>query len=320
MTVPAPIVFFGTPDFSVFTLEALLTSPHVEVKAVITQPDRPAGRGGKLKASPVKECASKAKIPVLQPTSVRKELESFTSELSQHGPFTLGVVVAFGQILPIEILELPQYGSVNIHASLLPRWRGAAPIQRAIMEGDTQTGICLMKMDEGLDTGPVYVEQSTPITEHDTAGSLHDRLGKMGADLLCENIKALSNGDRVATPQPEDGITYAKKISKSEAVIDWSRSAQEISFHIRGLSPFPGAFTSLQGKRLKVLQATPVASFRDKETGRPGSIYYQDGERLEISCGQGILSLGELQLEGKKKLPTRELLKGVSIPADTILV
>ncbi|MCB0319790.1 MAG: methionyl-tRNA formyltransferase [Bdellovibrionales bacterium] len=318
MSSPEPIVFFGTPDFSVFTLEALLRCDTVKIKAVVTQPDRPAGRGAKLQASPVKTCALNNDIPVLQPTHVRKELKIFSDELNQYGPFSLGIVVAFGQILPLKILELPTFGSVNIHASLLPRWRGAAPIQRAIMEGDTETGVCLMKMDEGLDTGPVYLEQRTPISESDTAGSLHDRLGTIGATLLCDHIQELSTGQLPSRPQPSEGVTYAKKIEKAEAKIDWARSAHELSCHIRGLSPFPGAFTLLDGKRLKVLHATVVSEYTEKLEGSPGSVYYCDDDRLEIACGQGILSLKELQLEGKKKLPTRELLKGISIPAHTI--
>lgn len=306
------IIFFGTPGFSVPSLQALLAMPGVRVGAVVTQPDRPSGRGGAIRPSPIKELAAQQGIPVLQPTSLRKELPAFLASASAYGPFDIGVVIAFGQILPKAVLDLPRRGCVNIHASLLPRWRGAAPIQRAIAAGDGETGICLMAMDEGLDTGAVYSRERVRITEADTAHALHDTLAALGASLLVRDLSAIVAGSLHAVPQPADGVTYAAKIEAAEGKIDWSRPAPEVARMIRALSPHPGSYTLWRGTRLKVLdaqaQSTPVSP-----ANTPGTVLSTTQGSLTVACGSGAVAISHLQLAGKKQMSADEFLRGTVV-------
>ena len=313
------ILFFGTPDFSVPTLQALLNATGVEVGAVLTQPDRPSGRGGKITMSPIKELALSHNIPVFQPTSLRKEFHTLREELAKLGPFDLGVVIAFGQILPKEVLEFPTHGCVNIHASLLPRWRGAAPIQRALQAGDAETGVCMMQMDEGLDTGAVYTEHRIPITPSDTGSTLHDKLAALGASHIVPTIQQIATKSLQATPQPAEGVTYASKITTEECKIDWSRPARELALSVRAFSSWPGCFTMWRGKRLKILFATQSKRSQDSALS-PGTIACAQGERLEIICGNGSgLNVTDLQLEGKKRMSVSEFLRGAAFPEGELL-
>lgn len=319
--VPQPtalrVIFFGTPHFASIGLEALNATAGIEVKLVVTQPDKPTGRGEKLRPTPVKEVAMSRNIPVLQPFSLKRNQDEVISQLSAHGPFDIGVVIAFGQILPQRVLDLPRKGCVNVHGSLLPRWRGAAPIQRAIMAGDATTGIALMQMDAGLDTGPVYCSESTPISASDTFASLHDRLATIGATLLSANLARIANGTITATPQPAEGVTYANKISEQEAQIVWTKPATELQHIIHGLSPSPGAYTQLMGKRLKILAAEAKQGLVVQPT--PGRISFIDKARLEVECGTGVLSLLEVQLEGRKRMSVGDFLRGTKIDSGAIL-
>ena len=293
------LVFMGTPEFSVPVLRAL--AQRHEIAAVYTQPPRPAGRGKADRKSPVQLCAESLGIPVRYPVSLR-------SEEAQHDFLSLrsevAVVVAYGLILPQAILAAPERGCLNIHASLLPRWRGAAPIHRAIMAGDAQTGICIMQMEAGLDTGPVLLRQATPIGVEETTSDLHDRLSQMGATLILQALDQLP----MLTPeaQPEDGVTYAAKIDKAEARIDWTRPATEIDRQIRGLSPFPGAWCEAAGERLKLLRARPAQG-----SGAPGEVLHG----LTVACGSGAVEITLAQREGKKPSPAAELLRGMTLPA-----
>lgn len=314
------IVFFGTPHFAVPTLEALSTHPDVQVKAVITQPDRPAGRGGLLTAPPVKQCATSKNIPVFQPNSIRKEFASLQGQLTKLGPFDLGIVVAFGQILPLEVLTWPRHGCINIHASLLPRWRGAAPIQRAIEAGDQETGVCLMQMDVGLDTGAVFARSTTPISDSDTTPILHDRLSVLGAELLIAKLPEITRGSLEASPQPDEGVSYAKKITSDECLLSWNRSACELSCKIRAFTPHPGCFTTWQGRRFKILLAHEAQALpSDIRNASPGVVVRSSPETLVVQCGEGLLSLDEVQLEGKRRMSISEFLRGSPIPAGLTL-
>ncbi len=311
------ILFFGTPQFSVPTLEKLCTISGVQVAAVITQPDRPSGRGGDITASPVKLCAQRHSIPVLQPHSLRKEFVSLSSELNLLGPFDIGVVIAFGQILPLEVLTLPKRGCVNIHASLLPRWRGAAPIHRAIEAGDAETGVCLMEMDTGLDTGDVFSLERTPIVETDTSSSLHDKLSVLGAELLARDLDAIVDGRLSAKPQPLEGVSYAKKITAQEAQIDWSQSAEHIARKVRAMFPSPGCYTTWEGKRLKILKAQSALGNTGAEL-IPGTVVQALSDTLVISCGVGSLRLEEVQLEGKKRMSAQDFLRGTTVTVGSL--
>lgn len=285
------VVFMGTPDFSVPALDAIAQA-H-EVVAVFSQPPRPAGRGKKERPSPVHARAEAMGIPVHTPTSLKGV---------DLPPADVAVVVAYGLLLPQHVLDAPRFGCLNIHASLLPRWRGAAPIHRAIMAGDAETGVCIMQMEAGLDTGPVLLRDQMPITEAETTGTLHDDLSTMGARLLTE---ALSGLPMPATPQPEDGVTYARKIDKAEARIDWSKSAQEVARHIRGLSPFPGAWCMAEGERIKLLHARAIDG-----QGTPG----QTLGGLRIACGEGAVEVTQAQRAGKSSQTAEELLRGFTLP------
>lgn len=289
----------GTPDFSVPALDALVDAGH-EIACVYTQPPRPAGRGKKDRPSPVQSRAEALGLPVRHPKSLKPaEAQDDVAALSAD----VAVVVAYGLILPQPVLDATRQGCLNIHASLLPRWRGAAPIHRAIMAGDAETGVCIMGMEAGLDTGPVYLREAIPIGPQDTTGDLHDRLSGLGAQLI---VSALGNLDTLTpVPQPEEGVTYAEKIDKAEARIDWTRPADEIDRHIRGLSPFPGAWTEAEGERLKLLRCHLAEG-----EGAPGT-HLGD---LRIACGQGAVQITEAQRQGKRPMEAGEILRGLTLP------
>ena len=301
------LIFMGTPDFSVPALDALVAAGH-EVAAVYTQPPRPAGRGKKPRPSPVEIRARALGLALRSPTSL-KSAEA-QAEFAALGA-DLAVVVAYGLILPQALLDAPARGCLNIHASLLPRWRGAAPIQRALMAGDDETGICIMQMEAGLDTGPVLACTATPIDAGDTAASLHDRLAQMGGDLI---VRTIADLDRLTPqPQPTEGVTYAAKISKEEARIDWSRPAGEIDRQIRALSPFPGAWTMADGIRLKLLMSRTVDA-----VGQPGEVLAGPGP-LTIACGEGAVEILRAQRQGKQALDISDFLRGTPLAPGTML-
>ncbi|WP_028241524.1 methionyl-tRNA formyltransferase [Stutzerimonas azotifigens] len=292
------IVFAGTPDFAAEHLEALLGSRH-QVIAVYTQPDRPAGRGQKLMPSPVKQLAVARGIPVRQPPTLRDaEAQAALAALQPD----LMVVVAYGLILPQAVLDIPRLGCVNSHASLLPRWRGAAPIQRAIQAGDGETGVTLMRMEAGLDTGPMLLKVTTPIGAGDTGGSLHDRLATLGAQALVEGVEALAAGTLEGEVQDDALATYAHKLSKEEARIDWRQPATFIERSIRAFHPWPISHASLAGETLKVHQAQPAEG-----RGEPGQILAASREGLTVACGEGAIRLTRLQLPGGKPLAFADL-------------
>jgi methionyl-tRNA formyltransferase len=253
---------------------------------------------------------------VLQPVSIRRQFDELREQLNPFGPFDVGVVIAFGQILPRAMLDYPKAGCINVHASLLPRWRGAAPIQRSLLAGDVETGVCLMRMEEGLDTGGVFSKAVTPITSEDTFGSLHDRLSALGAELLARHLGHIISGELSSIPQPDEGITYASKIASAEGEISWSKSAREVGLLVRGMSPIPGAATHLAGKRLKVLLGHPL---REETVGRPGEVLSTQGDRLEVACAQGTFVITELQLEGKRRMTAAEFLRGSHIGTGAML-
>lgn len=291
------IVFAGTPDFAVPALEALLASAH-DIVAVYTQPDRPAGRGRKLTASPVKQCAEAAGVPVCQPTSLKSD-DAF-QRLAEWRP-DLMVVVAYGLILPPAVLETPTHGCLNIHASLLPRWRGAAPIQRAILAGDHETGVCLMQMAAGLDTGPVLARLPLPIGPEDTAGDLHDRLADMGGKLLIDTLPRLT--DLTPEPQDDSGATYATKLEKREARIDWTKSAEQLAREVRAFNPWPVSHCEFGGKPLRIWSAQAVPG-----AGKPGEVMAADSDGIDVATGDGRLRIRELQRAGGKRMTAAQFL------------
>ena len=293
------VVFMGTPTFSVGPLQAVLEAGH-EVVAVYCQPPRPAGRGQQVRKSAVHDFAERAGLQVRTPKSLKSADEQQAFAALQA---VVAVVVAYGLILPKPILDAPKLGCINIHASLLPRWRGAAPIQRAIMAGDAETGITIMKMDEGLDTGPELMTERQPIFPDDTSATLHDRLSAQGAELIARTLAVI--GTIKPVPQPQTGATYAAKIDKSEARIDWTRPAAEIDRKIRGLSPFPGAWCEFDGERVKVLNSVVADA-----VGEPGE-YLGD---LTVGCGVGAVKITELQKAGKRPSNTAEYLRGNANP------
>lgn len=299
------LIFMGTPQFSVAALDALHEAGH-EIVCVYTQPPRPAGRGKKDRRSPVQARAEALGLLVRHPVTLRSD-EAQEAFAALHAD--IAVVVAYGLILPQPVLDAPTRGCLNIHASLLPRWRGAAPIHRAIMAGDAETGVCIMQMEAGLDTGPVLIRQSTPIGSAETTEQLHDRLADIGANLIVRTVAGLSDLNPVS--QPEEGVTYASKIDKSEAAIDWTRPATEVDRKIRALSPFPGAWFEYDGARIKVL-----GSIMGKGTGVPGAVLDDD---LTIACGSGAVRLTRLQRAGKGAQDADVFLRGTALPCGTIL-
>ncbi|MGN6025547.1 methionyl-tRNA formyltransferase [Alcaligenes faecalis] len=307
------IVFAGTPDFARIALEALLAQGF-DVPLVMTQPDRPAGRGMKLSPSPVKQAAVNANIPVLQPHSLRLD-GKYPEEAAQARQTLLDlqpdlmVVAAYGLILPKWTLELPRYGCFNIHASLLPRWRGAAPIQRAIQAGDAATGITIMQMDEGLDTGDMLVRRELVIRDDHSAATLHDDLAQLGAQALLEALQQVRDGTLQATPQPEEGVTYAEKLSKAESVLDLSQPAKELERRIRAFDPVPGSTLSLSGleQPVKVWRAQAV---EQKHSAEPGQVLNVSAQGIDVACGEGVLRLLELQKAGSKRQPVAVFVQG----------
>lgn len=291
----------GTPDFAVPSLQALIDAGH-EICAVYTQPDKPKGRGYVMTPPPVKELAMRYELPVEQPSTLRTE-EAFAS-LRAYAP-ELIVVVAYGKILPKNVLELPKLGCVNVHGSLLPKYRGAAPIQWAVLNGDEVSGVTTMFMAEGLDTGDVIFREETPIGPDETAGELFDRLAAMGADLLVRTVQAVGDGTAPRTPQPEDGGTYASQLSRELARIDWTRSAREIKNLVRGMNPWPVAQTVFRGKQMKVFRVSLCGCGEKK----PGTAWMQDGNFL-VACGEGAVCLEEVQYQGGKRMKGSDFLRG----------
>ncbi len=293
------IIFMGTPDFSVPALDALHAAGH-EIVCVYTQPPRPAGRGKKDRPSPVQARAEALGLMVRHPARL-KGAEEQAAFAALHAD--LAVVVAYGLILPQAVLDAPRFGCMNIHASLLPRWRGAAPIHRAVMAGDAETGVCIMQMEAGLDTGPVLLRESTAIGPEETTGDLHDRLSEMGARLIV--TAAARAGALEPMPQPETGATYAEKIDKAEAAVDWTRPAEEVDRHIRGLSPFPGAWTEVEGERVKLLRSRLAEG-----SGTPGAVL----GGFTVACGIGAVEILQAQRQGKRPMEAAELLRGLTLP------
>ena len=303
----ARLVFMGTPDFAAPALQVLLESPH-EVVAVYTRAPRPKGRGHMVQKSPVHELAEAHGVPVFTPATLKTpEAQAEFSALKAD----LAVVAAYGLLLPKAVLDAPRLGCVNLHASLLPRWRGAAPIQRAILAGDAESGVCLMKMEEGLDTGPVYARVSVPITPETTASQLHDALSAAGAKLLAENLDGLLSGTLPPVPQPEEGVVYAAKLDKTEALMNWAKSAEELSRQVRAFSPWPGAEFVLNGERVKVLAAEVAAA-----SGKPGLLL--DGA-FTVACGEGSLKLLKVKRPGRAPVDGASCLRGLHLVPGTQL-
>ena len=299
---PVRVVFFGTPDFAVPCLEALLATTH-SVVGVVTQPDKPKGRGQDLVAPPVKDAAIAAGIPVLQPASVRKP--PFAPELAALAP-DIAVVVAYGKILPAELLAVPKRGCINVHGSLLPRWRGAAPIQWAVIAGDETSGVCTMQMDEGMDTGDLLLTREVALAPDETAGSLFERLAPLGAELLVETLARLDAG--TVTPRKQDAATatHARMLEKADGRVDWTKAARDVDCHVRGMSPWPGAFTTGAGKVLKV-HRVGVTSLDG--AGDAGAVIASK-ERIEVVCGRGRVALLEVQAEGGKRMSAFDFWRG----------
>ena len=306
------IVFMGTPDFAVGTLEAIIEAGH-EVLIVVTQPDKPKGRSGALQYTPVKECALAHGIEVFQPTKIR--LEENVAFLRKYEA-DIFVVAAFGQILPKSILDMPKYGCINVHASLLPKYRGAAPIQWAVINGDKVTGVTIQQMDIGVDTGDIIVTKELAISEEETGGGLFDKLAVVGAEACLEALEQIAKGTATRTPQNHDEATHVSMISKEFGNIDWNRSAAEIERLIRGLNPWPSAYTKLDGKTFKIWKAKVVSEENEYATGC--IIRVGKGEML-VQTGNGVLSLLEVQLEGKKRMEVDAFLRGYQVEEGTFL-
>ena len=298
------IVFAGTPEFAAQALAAILAAGQ-SVPLVLTQPDRPSGRGMALKASPVKQLALKHGLQVHQPASL-KSAES-RQPIIDASPDVM-VVAAYGLILPQAALDIPRLGCINIHASLLPRWRGAAPIQRAVLAGDAETGVTLMRMEAGLDTGPMLLKGRLPITDADCAATLHDKLAALGARLMVEALPRLARGELPGEPQPAEGVTYAAKLEKSEAALDWRQTAVALSRAVRAFDPFPGTVARIEGQTIKVWRAEPASG-----AGEPGTVLAADDDGILVACSEGALRLVELQKSGGKRLLAADFLHGFAI-------
>jgi len=309
------VIFAGTPEFAATALAAIHAAGH-EVVLVLTQPDRPSGRGMQLHPSAVKQFALEHAIPVAQPVSLRldgkyPEQAEEAHKLLKATPHDVMVVAAYGLILPESVLSIPPLGCLNIHASLLPRWRGAAPIHRAIEAGDEQTGITIMQMDRGLDTGAMLLMESMPIAANDSTATLHDKLARLGGEMIVDTLQRLLDGSITASPQPDEGVNYAAKISKEEAALDFNLPAQLLAQKIRAFNPFPAASAVLNGVILKIWRAEVVEK---PNSARVGQVILKD-QQLIVACGEGALSLLELQKPGGKRLPTAEFLKGFTVGA-----
>ncbi len=300
MTSRLRLVFAGTPEFAVPCLDACLSAP-ADVVAVYTQPDRPAGRGRKLTASPVKQRALAAMIPVEQPETLRDPAAQ--QQLASYAPDLL-IVVAYGLILPKKVLAIPRLGCWNVHASLLPRWRGAAPIQRAILAGDSESGVDLMQMEAGLDTGPVLIERRTPISREDTGGTLHDRLATLGADALREGLDRLARGETLeARAQPADGVVYAQKIEKSEARLDWNEPATVLERKVRAFDPWPAAEAELWNERVRIWSVEAIDARTDQP---PGTIVATGRDAIDVATGKGLLRILQIQRDGGRRISVRD--------------
>ena len=298
------IIFMGTPDFAAASLEALIASRH-EIQAVVTQPDKPKGRKGELTPSPVKVIAKREGIKVYQPLKVRDE--EFVKTLRAYNPDVM-VVVAFGQIIPLSILKMPKYGCVNIHGSLLPKYRGAAPIQWAVLDGEKETGITTILMDEGIDTGDILLKKTIKIDADETSGSLFDKLMALGAKTILETLDELEKGSLTPTKQGESPTAYAKMLTKAMGLIDFTKSAKELDCFVRGMDPWPSAYTLLSGKTLKLWKVRAVEG-----SGKAGSVIEIGKESFTIACGEGAIEVLEVQLEGKKRMSADDFLKGSTL-------
>lgn len=313
------IVFMGTPDFAVPALKALAESAKHEVSLVVTQPDRPRGRSGKPAPSDVKLCAEQYGIPVFQPEKVREEA---AVERLRRENADIFVIAAFGQLLPKTILEMPRFGCINIHGSLLPAYRGAAPVQWAVLDGQKEAGDTIMQMNEGLDTGDILMQESIPLSADETAGSLYDKLSSMGGPLLLKALDAIEAGTVTPVPQGDSGTHYAKMLRKEMGNIDWTKSAEEIGRLVRGLNPWPSAYTHWNGKMLKIWMAETVTQEElsalgcdekngmDLKEAQPGTVMIVTKDTLMVQTGDGLLALTELQMEGKKRMPVQAFLMG----------
>ena len=311
------IVFMGTPDFSVPALKAIVEAGH-QVTAVVTQPDKPKGRGGAMSMSPVKEAALKHNLTVLQPQRAREE--AFIEELRGYEADVI-VVVAFGQLLPAEIIHMPKYGCINVHASLLPKYRGASPIQWAVIDGCEYSGVTTMKMDEGLDTGDILMVEKVKLDAKETGGSLFDRLSDVGAHLLVKTLEGLEAGNITPVKQDDSESTYVKMLHKSFGKMDFNKSAAELERLIRGLNPWPSAFTYIDGKMLKIWDADVADNISEVQTEevKPGQVVTVGKNTFTIACGQGYLVVNEVQLEGKKRMDSGSFLRGNQLEAGVML-
>ena len=306
------VVFMGTPDFAVGTLEAIIKAGH-EVLLVVTQPDKPKGRSGALQFPPVKECAVAHGIEVFQPTKIR--LEENVEFLRKYDA-DIFVVAAFGQILPKSILDMPKYGCINVHASLLPKYRGAAPIQWAVINGDPVTGVTIQQMDIGVDTGDIIVTKELAIADDETGGGLFDKLAVVGAEACLEAMEQIVNGTATRIPQNHEEATHVSMISKEFGVIDWNKSAAEIERLIRGLNPWPSAYTKLDGKTFKIWKASVI---NENSSQKSGCVCKVGKNNLDVQTGEGVLSLMEVQLEGKKRMEIDAFLRGYQVEEGTLL-
>lgn len=306
------LIFMGTPEFAVPTLEALIHNGS-NILAVVTQPDRRKGRGRKMAVSPVKELALKHHIELLQPDRVSDQ--AFCDLIQEKAP-DLIIVVAFGQILGKGLLDIPRFGAINIHASLLPEYRGAAPIQRVIMDEESVTGLTVMRMDEGLDSGPVLFQEEVPVLEDETAGQLHDRLSVKAGDLMVGSLKRMAGKPIKETAQDDSRATYAHKIGRDIALIDWGQSAANVSAHIRGLDPWPGAYTTIDGKAIKLFSSRVLDE--NLSDTLPGKVIVEE-RNIRVETGKGLIEVGEIQYPGRKRLSSGDFLRGFTIPEGTTL-
>lgn len=312
--MPFDLVFMGTPDFAVPSLEALVHAGHL-VRLVVTQPDRPKGRGRKITPPPVKTTAAAMGIPVIQPVTLR---DAAVVQRLREQSADFFIVVAYGHLLREEVLALPRFGCINVHASLLPKYRGPAPIPWAIIHGETVTGVTTMRMDRGLDTGDILLQAEEPIGPEDTAGSLHDRLARRGAELLVQTLSGFAAGTIRPRPQDHTQATYAPLLKKTDGLIDWKKPAATLEAFIRGMTPWPGAYTYWRSNRIKVYRAKPIVP-NPIEAAVPGTVLTADHSRLVVACGEGALSLLELQSASGNRLPASEFLHGCRITAGELL-